>query len=66
MPDNFIISFDGSSAIDNACLMISTKDEEGALVVLHTYHNQEAIHIWYILTRAHLDPKITLIEDGGN
>lgn len=65
MPDNFIISFDGGNEHHNACLIISTKSSDGTLTILHTYHNKEAIHIWYIIKRAHLEPNIILLEDRG-
>lgn len=54
MPDNFIVSFDGGNGIKgdehcNACLLISTKEEDGSILVIHEYTNKEAIHLWYIM-----------------
>ncbi len=56
MPKNFIVSFDsGDGKIGtehcNACLMICTRDED-VLTVLHTYHNEEAIHLYLLIINA--------------
>lgn len=69
MPDNFIVTFDGDNGIKgndkrNACLIISTKNKDGSLTVLHEYFNKEAIHLWYIIRSTHHDVDgITLLME---
>lgn len=69
MPDNFIVSFDGGNGKIgdehcNACLLISTKNKDGSLSVLHEYFNKEAIHLWHIIRSTHHDiDGITLLAE---
>lgn len=60
IPNNFIVSFDSGNPEKNACLLISTKDSNDVVTVLHAYHNKEAIHIWAILNG---EVKTTLVSE---